>query len=91
LLILVRQVLEDRRESRLLARKLLIEIARIRRITNRGEVRRWDALVVDVVKVDVFEEEVALDIFGIGFAGTESADRVAREQLYYQDVSCGRD
>ena len=52
------------------------------RIThNRREVRRGNPLVEDIVKVDVAEERMPLDLLGIGFTGTKTTSRVAREEL----------
>lgn len=72
-------MLEDRRERRLLTRKLLVEIGCIGSVPNGGEIRGGYAFIVDVVKVDVFEEEVAFNIFGVCLAGAESSDGIARE------------
>jgi hypothetical protein len=70
-----------RRQRRLLARKLLVKVAGIRRVSDSREVRRRDTFVVDVIKVDVLEEEVALDVFRVGLGGAESASRVSSEEL----------
>jgi hypothetical protein len=80
-----------RRESRLLLCELRVEVARVGRSANGREVWRRDALVVHVVKADVFEEQMGFDLVGVGFARTESASRVASQQLSIKsaDVDTG--
>lgn len=68
-LVLGSELRVDGREGRLLARELLVEVGRVGRVADRGEVRRRDALVVYVVKVDVCEELMALDLLGVALAG----------------------
>ena len=75
------QLRVHRRKRRLLARELLVKVARVRRVADRREVRRRDAFVEHVVKVDVLEEKVALDVFRVGFARAKSSQRVSREEL----------
>jgi hypothetical protein len=71
----------DRRQGRLFPCELLVEIGSIGCALDSGEVGRWDPLVVYIIKVDVLEEEMSLDVFCIGFAGTESSSRISREEL----------
>lgn len=55
--------------------------------THDGRVERTrDALVEDVVPVRVLEEEVRLDLGGVGLARAESASRVLGEELRVQRV-----
>lgn len=49
-----------------------------------GEVHGRDLLVVDVIKVDVPEERVLLDVLGISLACSQSSDRVSIQQLESQ-------
>lgn len=68
-------------QSRLLPRKFLVEITRIGRAANSREVRRGDTFMIDIVKVYIFEEEVAFDIFCVGLASAETAGWVACQEL----------
>jgi hypothetical protein len=56
LLILSTQLRMYRSQSRLFPRKLLIEITSIGCGSNNREVRRWDTFMVNIIKVDIFEE-----------------------------------
>lgn len=73
------QLRMHRRKSRLLAREFLVKVGRIGCALDRREVRRRDPLVVDIVKVDILEEQVALDVFSISLAGSQSSRRVSRK------------
>lgn len=75
------QLRVNRRQRRLLAREFLVEVGRVGRAFDGREVRRWDPFVVDIVKVDIFEEEVSLDVLRVGLASSQSSGRVARKQL----------
>lgn len=77
----------DGGKRRLLARKLLVEVGRVGRVADRGEVWGRDALVVHVVEVDVGEELVALDLLGVGLTCTEAAKRVASQKLALENCS----
>jgi hypothetical protein len=43
--------------------------------------------VVNIIKVDIFEEEVSLDILSVGFACSKSSGRVTGEELKCQRSS----
>ena len=81
LLVLRTQSAMHRRERRLLVRELRVEVCRIHRVLDVGEVGRRDLLVVDGVKVDVGKERVLLDLERVRLARTESLGRVSLEQL----------
>jgi hypothetical protein len=46
----------DRRQGRLFAREFLVKVRGIGRSLDSGEVGWWDSFMVDIVKVDIFEE-----------------------------------
>jgi hypothetical protein len=64
--------------------EFLVEIGGIGCALDSWEVWWWDPLVVDIVKVDILEEEVSLDILSIGLASTKSSCRVSSQQLHCQ-------
>lgn len=70
LLIRCAQLCVDWSQGRLFPCEFLVEIGGIGRSLDCWEVGWWDSFVVDIIKVDIFEEEVSLDIFSIGFTGT---------------------
>jgi len=43
--------------------------------------------VVDIIKVDIFEEEVSLDVLCVGFASTQSSCGVSSEKLHHQQLT----
>lgn len=53
--------------------EFLVEIGGIGCALDCREVRWWDPLVVDIIEIDIFEEEVSFDIFCIGLASTKSS------------------
>jgi len=59
--------------------EFLVEVGSIGCALDRGEIRWWDPLVVDVIKVDIFEEEVPLNVLCVGFASTQSSSRISSE------------
>lgn len=71
----------DGGEGWLLARELLVKVGCVGGVADCWEVRRGDALVVHVVKVDVGKELVALNLLGVGLACAQAAQRVAGEEL----------
>lgn len=91
-LLLIRraQLRMHRCQRRLFPRELLIEIARVGRISDGREVWWCDPAMVDVVKGDVFEEEVFLDLLGVGLACSESSGGVASQQLGRVSISVTR-
>ena len=46
-----------------------------------GEVRWRDALVQHIVKVDILEERMSLDLLSIALAGTKPPVRVTGQEL----------
>ena len=48
---------------------------------NLREVHGRNLFVVDVIKVDVPEERMLLDVLGVGLSRTQSSDRVSVQQL----------
>jgi hypothetical protein len=70
-----------RRKGRLLPREFLVEVARVGGVSDGGEVRRGNTLVVDVVEIDILEEKMALDLLGVRLACAKTAGGVAGEQL----------
>lgn len=42
--------------------------------------------MVDIVKVNIPEEEVSLDIFRVSLSGTQSSRRITCEQLRYDQL-----
>jgi len=70
-----------RRQHRRNARKLRIEITRIRRARDGRDEWRWHALVVDVVPVDVPKESMGHDFLRVGGAGPKSHLGLAGEQF----------
>lgn len=84
-----------RREGRLFARELGVKVGRVSRVAlgrqkqssqrhrtyDSWEIRWWNPLMEDIVKVDVAEEGVTLDLLGIRFTRTKTASRVARQEL----------
>jgi hypothetical protein len=77
-----------RRQCRLFARELLIEIRGVGGSLDSREVGRWDLFVVYIVEIDVFEEEVSLDILCIGFTSSQSSRRVSSEELEISIKTC---
>jgi len=65
----------------LLSGELLVEIGSIGSALDSWEVRRWNPLMVNIIEVDIFEEEMSLDIFSVGLARTQSSCRVSSEEL----------
>jgi hypothetical protein len=63
--------------------EFLVEIGGISCALDGREVRWWDPLVVDIIEIDIFEEEVSLDIFSVRLASTESSSRVSCQELEY--------
>jgi hypothetical protein len=63
--------------------EFLVEIGGIRGALDGREIRWWDPLVVDIIEIDIFEEEVSLDIFSVGLASTKSSSRVSCQELEY--------
>jgi hypothetical protein len=45
---------------------------------DRWEVRRRDTLVEDIVKTDVLEERMLLDLFGIALTRSKTTSRIPR-------------
>ena len=74
----------DRSEGWLFPGEFLVEIGSIRCALDGWEVRWWDPLVVDIIKVDILEEEVSLDIFSVRLASTKSSSGVSCQELEYQ-------
>lgn len=72
----------DRGQCRLLAGKLLVEVARIGAAADGGEVRRRDALVEDVVPTDVSEKWLSLDLGSILFTRSKSSLRISGQKLW---------
>ena len=56
LLIHSAQLRMNRCKGRLFTRKLLVKVRSIGRSFDGREVRWWDTFMVDIVKVDIFEE-----------------------------------
>jgi hypothetical protein len=73
----------DRGQGWLFPGELLVEIGSIGCALDSREVRWWDPLVVDIIEIDIFEEEVSLDIFSVRLASTESSSRVSCQELEY--------
>ena len=69
------------RQRRLLSRELLVKVGGIRRIADGREVWRWDSFMENVVEIDILKEQVSLDIFSIGLAGSKSTRRVTGQKL----------
>lgn len=76
------------RQCRLFARELLIEIRGVGGSLDSREVGRWDLFVVYIVEIDVFEEEVSLDILCIGFTSSQSPRGVSSEELEISIKTC---
>jgi hypothetical protein len=70
--------------------ELGIEVARIGRRTDRGEEGRRDPFVENVVPIRVFEEQVRLDLDGVGFGSSETTRRVLCEKLRHERLSVGK-
>ena len=68
-----------RRQCRLFPRKLLVKVARIGGVANGREVRWRDASVIDIFKVDIFEEEMTLDILGFVLAVSKRSIIISSE------------
>jgi hypothetical protein len=79
LLIRSAELCVHRSQGRLFPREFLVEIRGIGCALDGREVGWWDPLVVDVVKVDIFEEEVSLDILGIGLARSQSSSGISSQ------------
>ncbi len=74
-----------RRQRRLLAGELGVEPAGVAGVLERGAEGWGDAFVEHVVPVDVAEERVGLDLFGV-LGRAEAAGGVARQQLLQIDT-----
>lgn len=61
--------------------ELGIEVARIRRALDLGHERRVDALVVDVLPVDVPKERLAHHLLCVGWAAAQTLVGLPRQQL----------
>lgn len=57
-------------------------------VTDRREVRWRDSFVVDIIKVYVFEEQVSFNVLCVGFACSQSACRISREELASVIANC---
>lgn len=71
----------DRGQHRRDAGELGIEVARIRRVLDLGQEGWLDALVVDVLPVDVPEEGLGHNLLRIGRATTQALIGLPSEEL----------
>lgn len=71
----------DGRKDRRDASKFRVEVARVCCAGNLRHKRCGDALVVDVIPVDIPKKRVAHNLLGVGGAGSEAQLGLPREQL----------
>jgi hypothetical protein len=71
----------DWSEGWLFPGEFLVEIGSIGCALDSREIRWWDPLVVNIIEIDIFEEEVSLDIFSVRLASTKSSSGVSCQEL----------
>jgi len=64
--------------------EFLVEIGSVGCTLDSREIGWRDPLVVDIIEIDILEEEMSLDILGIGLACTKSPSRVSCQELEHQ-------
>ena len=93
-LILLSELPMHRSESGLLSREFLVKVldakvkVRVLRALSsvaqkdtheRGEIRRWNPLVHDVIPVDVFKEGMRFDFLCVTYTRTQPPGRILRQ------------
>ena len=54
------------------------------------EVRWWNTLVQNIIKADILEERMSLDLFCVGLSGAQTTSGVTCQQLNWTQVNSRR-
>lgn len=71
----------DWSQNRRNTRKLAIKITRVRRILNLGQERRRNALMIDIIPVNIPEKRLVHDLLRIRGATSKTLIRLTSEQF----------